>query len=153
MLKAETIEILESLSSIRTIGPKAIDEEVLMELPNRKQLRDMIIQRVKGRRVDDAQNKQLVSSKYALKRVYNTLVPKSHPGYIAKEWAELIDKEDERHAKLFYEPVGAKRAWAPNVVRPVYETMIEEPKSKQTKEKYDSLDYVIVETNSLDLSL
>ena len=47
-----------------------------MELPNRKQLRDMIIQRVKDRRVDNGYKKQLISSKYALKRVYNTLVPK-----------------------------------------------------------------------------
>ena len=65
----------------------------------------------------------------------------------------MIDKEDERHARLFYEPVGMKRAWNPNVHRPVYEAVIEEPKVKRTKVKYDSLDYVIVENNSLELGL
>ena len=123
-----------------------------MELPNRKQLRDMIIQRVKGRRNANEQSKANICSKYALKRVYNTLTSKSSTYKVVKEWVEHIDKEDERHEKLFYRRKGIKMGIAARAKRPPpYETVLPEPKEKQTKVKYDSLDYVIVENQPNDL--
>ena len=145
-LKAETFEIIDTLASIRVVGPKATADEILMELPNREQLRDMIIQRVKGRRNTDEQSNRNICTKYALKRVQNKLTSKSSTLKVSNEWVEYIDKEDERHEKLFYIREGEKMGYTAGAEKPsLYETFLPEPKEKQTKVKYDSLDYVIVE--------
>ena len=47
-LKERNIEIAELLASIKVIGPKKTAADILMEIPNRKHLRDSIIDRVKA---------------------------------------------------------------------------------------------------------
>ena len=47
-LKERALEIIDLLGSIKVLGPIRTEEEVLMDLPNRKQLREMIIERVKA---------------------------------------------------------------------------------------------------------
>ena len=46
--KERNMQIKELLSSIKVIGPKYTDKEILMEVPSRKQLRASIIERAKA---------------------------------------------------------------------------------------------------------
>ena len=64
-LKDRTLEIIDLLNSIKIVGPKKQDEDILMELPNRSHLREMIIQRVKA---DWSKSKDTIETKYAIKR-------------------------------------------------------------------------------------
>ena len=46
--KDKVIEIIRLLKSIRVVGPKSSVTETLAEIPNRKVLRDLIIEKVRN---------------------------------------------------------------------------------------------------------
>ena len=81
-LKERNLEIAELLASIKVIGPKKNAADILMEMPNRRHLRESIIERVKSdwvapKRegsqnpiVSNVEHKNAVEHKFTLKREF-----------------------------------------------------------------------------------
>ena len=89
-LRERTLEIADLLGSIKVIGPKRSDDEVLMELPDRGTLQQMVIQRVKAQWSNSTKS---LESKYAIKREHLQF-SKNNLQSIKSEIVEQVSEDD-----------------------------------------------------------
>ena len=107
-------EIKRLLNSIKVLGPQCTAKETLMEIPNRKVLRDMIIDKVKNgwktetektlniwKNEEENPDFNALCFKYSINRKESR---KQGGGIVAisDEWVQPIPEEDSRWGKLFY---------------------------------------------------
>ena len=133
-LKERTLVVNDLLASIRVLGPKRGEDEILMELPSRTHLRQMLTERVKA---NWSKSKELIETKYAIKREYAQF-SKNNLQSIKSEMIEHVSENDPRFEKLFYMPKGSKSGFNSNRLP---EDKIDEPKHLQSKKQYE-IDYI-----------
>ena len=89
LVKEQAIEISRLFKSIKILGPDRQAEEILMEIPNRKVIRDILIQKSKDGWKTENGRKDTLSFKYLMKRKEKRAFGGGE-NLITDEWVEPI---------------------------------------------------------------